>query len=73
MTTKTTITTKHHAEKIRRALTAQGTEFQQIRFDLGKYKRDLQGRDVATDAFCVWSEPRRDQDGAFWILNCLTR
>jgi len=43
------------------------------RFDRGKYKPSIVGREVpaGTTARLVWAEPRRDKDGPYLALFCI--
>lgn len=41
-----------------------------IRYDNGKYRRDLTGAELPTPSeFPVWCERRKDSDGPYWIVN----
>lgn len=41
-----------------------------IRYDKGKYRRDLTGTELPTPSeFPVWTERRKDSDGPYWILS----
>jgi hypothetical protein len=70
------IVTKYQANKIIEGLKSEQKPFKKMRFDLGKYKRNLAGEEFNLNeswrTICVWCEKRRDSWGDFWILNCIT-
>jgi hypothetical protein len=45
------------------------------RFDLGKYKESIIGRELHEDVACrlrlAWAERRRDKDGPYYAIFCI--
>jgi len=72
-----TVISKHEAAKVRRNHDPQGAGFQLVkdRYDRGKYANSNIGRqvEVAADIHAIWTEPRKDRDGQFHALYCLTQ
>lgn len=76
---KLTITTKHQADKIlveSLFKPVNGRTLRRFRFDSAKYKPELSciGRELDVDEhiFAVWPEHRKDSDGPYTRLMCLT-
>ena len=47
------------------------------KFDGGKYKHNMLGKDVpehmVKHVACVWSEKRKDSHGEYWALFCVSK
>ncbi len=71
------IITKRKADALLiESLFRQGGTYRKERYDMGKYKPESSfvGREIecSDDVICVWAESRRDQDGPYKALFCLT-
>lgn len=51
-----------------------GKTLTRMRYDMGKYSNNLKGRtfDVLDNVVAIWTEKRKDSDGPYWAIFCLT-
>jgi hypothetical protein len=51
-----------------------GKTLSRMRYDMGKYGNNMKGKtvEVADNVMALWTEKRKDSDGAYWAVFCLT-